>query len=142
VYSTTDDILKKIPEAKLAQLTSEEGTEVDDAIVEDAIASADAVIDSYAAIRHKVPFDPVPARVRESSVKIATYMLHSRRADEMGGVGETIRQEYEDEISFWKDVAVGRATVGEDPPPAASSMTGGVVKASERVFTNDSMKGL
>ena len=85
-YSTIDDIRKLLPEMELLALTDDEslGT-VEQGRVDEAIAQADAEIDSYCAVRYSVPVTPVPAMLRKLSVDIAVYALYSRAVQSVTG---------------------------------------------------------
>lgn len=141
-YCTKTDILKKITDAELAQLTSETGV-TDDAVVTECISEADGEIDSYAGRQYIVPMSPVPDRVRSLSIDISIFRVASRRALKLGGINESIRQLYEDAIAFLKDVASGRAVIdGAVKPQANQQRTGGLFKSNDRVFTKDSLSGM
>jgi phage gp36-like protein len=55
-YCTQTDILKQIPSLELAELTTENGSTPDADVVAEAIAKADAEINSYLGVRYVVPF--------------------------------------------------------------------------------------
>jgi len=142
MYCAKTDILNQMSEQTLAQLTSESGDVIDDIVVSAVITDADSLVDSYCGGRYTLPFSPVPARVKNCSVAIAIYNLYSRRPA-MGGVNESIRKNYEDVVSFLKDISTGKAIIdGAAKPTANVSATGGEFKANDRVFTDDSMKGM
>lgn len=141
-YSTKTDILKKITDPELAQLTSETGV-TDDAVVTECIAEADAEIDSYAGRKYAVPMSPVPDRVRNLSIDITLFKAASRRAFKLGGISDAIRQLYEDALSFLKDIAAGRAVIdGAVTPAENKGRTGGKFSSNDRIFSNDSMSGM
>lgn len=143
MYCTKTDILKHLSEDELVQLTADTGSSVDDAVVTEQIEGADSEIDSYTAKRYVVPMSPVPARIKNLSVIISIYKLHSRRSGKIGAVNEAIRTDYEDAIAFLKDVAKGTAAIdGAVTPTANSKTTGGSFKAGDRVFTDESMRNL
>jgi len=136
-YCTQDDLLRLIPEGELAELTTEAGEVPDEAVVAQAIAAADAEIDSYLAVRYQLPLTGTPARVKALSVDITVYRLYTRR-----GISPPSRREnYEDAVKFLKDVAGGRAEIvglaGVEAPGAASEVV--EIKSSERVFSRDKL---
>jgi phage gp36-like protein len=139
-YSTQDDLLKLVPEADLAGLTTESGDVPDAAVVSEVIAKADAEIDGYLGIRYQVPLSPVPDLVKAMSLDLAVYNLHKRRP--LLPMPETCRQSYVDAINFLKSVVAGNATIGASaaPPPAVASEVA-EIGSSERVFSLDSLKG-
>ncbi len=126
---------------QLTRLTCEtdDPDDIDQDVIDTAIEDADAVIDGYCAMKYSTPFATVPARVKTGSAKIATYNLFEKRSAEVG-MPESVRQSYEDEIGFWKDVAKGIASLGIDPPPTQSSATGAKVVGNDRTFTKGSMR--
>ena len=63
-YCTQSDIEKLIPTLELAELTTESGSTPDAATVTEAIAKADAEIDSYLGAVFTLPLSTTPARVK------------------------------------------------------------------------------
>jgi phage gp36-like protein len=60
-FCTQNDIEKLIPEQELAELTTESGSTPDAEVGAEAIAKADAEIDSYLGVRYVVPFSSASA---------------------------------------------------------------------------------
>lgn len=119
-YCTLTDILKLLPEETVVQLTDDEGTgAVHQTRVDEAIAQADAEIDSYCGARYSVPFSPAPDIVRKCSVDIAVYNLYSRRTEE---IPEARSERYKNAIRQLEGIARGVITLGVDPPPAGSQV--------------------
>lgn len=138
-YCTQTDLLEQISEDKLIQLTDDaDAGIIDTSVVDRAIENADALIDSYCGTKFVVPFSTVPTRVRALSVDIAIYNLYSRRQ----GASETIKERYDECITFLKDVAKGNATLGEnDPDGVPSESNKPEIFSSDRVFSRDNLKG-
>lgn len=135
---TDGDIMPgRISEDQLLQLTSENDT-VDQDVIDDAIESADAEIDSYCGVKYSVPFATVPTRVKSLSADMATYYLFKKRAA-LVGMPESIRQSYDDAIAFLKDVSRGTASLGVDPAPTKNSATTLKVNSNDRTFSKGSM---
>ncbi len=134
-YCTLDGIEKLIPEVALIQLTDDEdtGAVVPDRITE-AIAQADAEIDSYCSARYTVPFASPPPVIKKFSVDIAIYNLYSRRVE---NIPETRSERYKNAIRQLEGIAKGLIALGMDPEPEAA--TGGGPEASgkrdDRIFT-------
>ncbi|HHT9137382.1 MAG TPA: gp436 family protein [Candidatus Wunengus sp. YC60] len=140
-YAIIDDIKKLIPEEAVIQLTDDEETgSVNTTRVNEAIAQADAEIDSYCARLYTIPFSPVPDLVRKFSVDMAIYHLFSRRIEEMP---EIRKDRYQNAIKQLESIAKGIMSLGEQPEPAQPS--GGSVRTNktidDRIFTSDMMKG-
>lgn len=141
---TDGDIMpSRMSLVQLTHLTCEtdDPDDIDQDVIDAAIEDADAIIDGYCGIKYSVPFATVPTRVKSGSAKIAAYNLFEKRAASVG-MPDAIRQSYEDEIGFFKDVSKGVASLGIDPPPAPNTLTNAKVKSNDRVFTRDSMRGL
>jgi phage gp36-like protein len=125
-YCTKTDLLYKVDEDILIQLTDDDDTgSVDDAIVSEAIAEADAVINGYCGTKYDVPFSDVPVIVKKWSGDIAIYNLYCRRR----GVPEDVITRYSAAIDALKDVSKGLVTLGvldpgvdtDDGPEASTS---------------------
>lgn len=141
---TPGDIMPaRISQAQLLQLTSETDVvdDIDQAVIDNAIEEADAVIDSYCGVKYSVPFTTPTTRVKSLSATIAVYNLFEKRSA-LVGMPESIRTSYEDAIAFLKDVSTGKASLGIDPPPANNTLTSAKVSSNPRVFTRDSLSGL
>lgn len=140
-YSTIDDLKKLLPEESIIQLTDEEETgSVNTTRVSEAIAQADAEIDSYCARLYTIPFSPVPDLVRKFSVDMAIYHLFSRRIEEMP---EIRKERYQNAIKQLENIAKGMMSLGEQPEPAQPSGGSVMINKSkdDRIFTADTMKG-
>jgi phage gp36-like protein len=61
-YCEQSDIEKLIPEQELAELTADTGSTPDAEVVTEAIAKADAEIDSYLGVVYTVPLSVPPRR--------------------------------------------------------------------------------
>src|SRR3990167_4705560 len=110
-YSTLTDMKKLIPETAIIQLTDDENVgSVNQARVDEAIAQADAEIDSYCGGRYTVPFTTVPDICRKISVDIAIYNLYSRRVEE---IPETRAERYKNAMRQLEGIASGKITIGE-----------------------------
>ena len=107
-YCTQTDIEKQIPATKVTELTDDEGTgaKVAERVTE-AIAKADALIDSYCGAVEAVPFTVVPAIVKQHSITIAVYFLYSRRV----GIPDHVEKNFNNAVSHLKDISTGKAVL-------------------------------
>lgn len=140
-YSILTDIQKLIPETVVIQLTDDEDTgSVVTARVDEAIAQADAEIDSYCGGRYKVPFATVPDICRKISVDIAIYNLYSRKVEE---IPPTRAERYKNAIRQLEGIAKGMISIGEDPEPEAPTQSGIQTSktSDDRIFTSDTLSG-
>lgn len=132
-YCTQSDIEKQLPQEELVQLTDDDGDGLPDTgVVDEAIAEADAEIDSYLAARYSLPLASVPVLLKKLSVDIAIWNLYSRRA-----VDEPVRKErYQAAVKLLQAIAEGRASLGVDPEPGCGGQE--ILKSrssSDRTFT-------
>jgi phage gp36-like protein len=138
-YCTQEDLLKLVPELELAQITAESGDAPDAAVVSEAIAKAEAEIDSYLAVRYQLPLAAVPARVKSLAVDLSLYHLYSRRSV----APEVRRTRYEDAVAFLKLVGAGKAEIvgaaGMELPGDVQDVT--EITSAARVFDRDKMSG-
>lgn len=138
-YCTIDDITKLIPGEAVMQLTDDDNLgQVNQAMVDEAIAQADAEIDSYCADRYSVPFVSAPAIIRKCSVDIAIYNLYSRRVEEMP---EARAERYKNAVRQLEGIAKGLMSLGQ---AAATAGEGGAetnMAETGRVFTRETLKG-
>ena len=130
-YCSQTDIQKLIPTQELAELTTESGSTPDAAVVSEAIAKADAEIDSYLGIIYAVPLSVPPARIKALSEDISIYYLYMRRS----AIPEPRQKAYDDAIAFLRLLAVGKVSL-----PAVSVSTQGVqIESAAPVFNRDNM---
>jgi phage gp36-like protein len=131
-YCTPSDIEKLIPSLELAELTTESGSTPDAATVTEAIAKADAEIDSYLWAVFTLPLSSTPARVKSLSEDIAIYYLYVRRST----VPEARQKAYDDAIAFLKLVAAGKASI---PSTSISPSHGVQFESADSIFDRDNM---
>ena len=91
---------------------------IDAAVVTRALEAADGEIDSYLASRYTLPLASVPVILRDCAADIARYRLHDR------GVPDRVKDAYKDRVSWLRDVAAGRASLGIAPESLTPSSAG------------------
>jgi phage gp36-like protein len=139
LYCAQEDLLERISEALLIELSDDGETgQVDASVVARAIADADAEIDGYVGTRHQVPLSPVPALIRKVSVELAIYHLYSRRM----GAPEEWRQRYQDNVRLLRDVAAGKVSLGADDPSSTPVAKPVLYGGQARVFDRDTLEDL
>lgn len=141
MYSTLDDIKKVIPEEVMVQATDDENLgSVNQDRVDEAIAAADAKIDSYCGGRYRVPLSTVPEIVKALSVDIAVYNLYSRTQF----MPEVRKDRYRDAIKQLEGIARGLVSLGvAEAPPAADPGSGAETNkpTDSNVFSRSKMEG-
>lgn len=140
-YCTQADILEALDQETLIQLTDDaDAGSVDESVVERAVSDADSEIDAYCGRRYSVPFATVPAIIRKLSVDIAIYHLYGRRA--AGDIPEARKARYTNAVRLLEHISKGIVTLGGDDPagnPPATDRAG--VRANDRTFSRETMKG-
>ena len=141
-YATIDDIKALLPETDLVQLTDDEGAgTVHPGRVDEAIAQADADIDSYLSAKYTVPLSPASAVVKKLSVDIAVYNLYSRRLEK---IPETRSERYKNAVRMLEGIAKGTIAIGAATAPTAAGDAGGpeaTKPATDRIFTKTTLEG-
>lgn len=120
-YCTQALLLADFTELELIQRTDRAGSgEIDDAIIDRAIARADAVIDGYTP-QYPKPLAAVPPLLTDLACDIARYYLFQDVALEDNSM---VKRRYDDAIKYLQQVGAGKLSLGLDPPaaPAAAEM--------------------
>lgn len=134
-YCTYEDVEDRLGTDPLAGLADHDGDGVADAaVVQAAIDSACALIDSHLAVRYAVPLDPVPDAVSTCAVNLAVYFLRLGR----DSMTPEVKDRCEADVEWLRRVASGRASVGQTPPPEESEGAPGVrYEGTDRMFGRD-----
>jgi len=118
-YATVADLLARLGEARLVQLTDLHDPPlglVDEAVAQKALDDAAAEIDGYLAGRYVLPLATMPAVLRVHAVTLAVYRLLR------DAVGEVEREEYKAVRQYLERVAEGRVALF--PPNTAPAVPG------------------
>lgn len=138
-YSTTSDILKRIRKPDYDKLTlvyAGDGL-TSEGIKDEAIATADSIIDSYLQKRiADLPLDAPPKSIVQASCDIAIYNLHSRI--QYIDIPEWVSVRYNAAISWLRDISRGVAEIETGGLAEAETESGGVDYENERdsLFTS------
>jgi phage gp36-like protein len=143
-YCTITDFITTFGEQEAVAVTNlytPGAIAIDEPNLEQALTDASALIDGYIQGRVTLPFTDlqVPATLKACCADIARYRLDRNRCR------EEVRIRYEDWISWLKDVSKGVVNLGLDsqlPPESPTLVPDRVyVRASDRVFTDDVLRG-
>ncbi|MBA4382760.1 MAG: DUF1320 domain-containing protein [Sideroxydans sp.] len=110
-FASKANMIARFGEPEVIALTDRQNLGVvDDAVLDGALAEADAEIEPYLAPRHKLPLANVPKILTGFACDIARYRLCG------AGVTETdeVRNRYKDAIKFMDSVASGKLGLGLD----------------------------
>lgn len=144
-YITQTDITNRISEEELVRLTTNSATATSVAAtpVDEAIADAEGEIDSYIGKRYSVPLTDIPKVIVRHGVSIAVYYLYSSKGTGRGD--ENIKDNYDNAITFLKDVAAGRAVLQGASSNVElskdSTYRPGYFSADDRVFSREKLNG-
>jgi len=141
MYSTQTDIQGEIGAAPLIELTDDEGLgTVNAARVTAAIEQADAEINSFLAQRYTVPLTTGLVLLRDLSVTLSLERLYGRRP---GSLPDDRKDRAIAARRLLRDIADGRAALGDVPAPAPPPAAAGPaeISSAERVFSRDTMGG-
>lgn len=112
------------------------------AIIDEALTSADSVIDGYLAMRkptaYTLPLSPVPGIVTVWARQIARYLLHKDRIG-TDDKSDPIVRDYRDALSFLGLVRDGKFALGVDDPLPAPSAGAPQSAGPDRVFDSDTL---
>lgn len=139
-YATAAQMTDRFGEAMLIALTDRAAIPagvVDTAVLDRALADADAVIDGYLAARYALPLASVPALVSDLAMSLAVYRLHTHEPD------AKITRDHEAALRMLRDIAGGTvklAVAGVESPGTGG--TGARATDRARDMTPDSMTGL
>lgn len=138
-YISRADLLDKLSEQQLVQLTDDAKTGVaDEARLTAAIVEAEAEINGYVAVKYAVPVSPAPELLKKFAKAIAVKNLWGRRQR----IPENVRAEYDDALAQLKDIAKGLLSLGVDPAPAQSSKgSAGETMGDDRLYSRDKLGG-
>lgn len=141
-YCTLNILKERLPEKVIIQLTDDDRLGViDQTKVDGAISRADKEIDAWCGSRYQLPFVVVPAVIVELSADIAVYHLYARKAEK---VPETRDADRKNAVRLLEQIAKGTVSLGvaEIPPaPESGGPVRPVVRASEKLFSDDKLVG-
>lgn len=137
-YATQADLTERFGSVELAQLTDRaSGQVIDTAVLDRALADADAEINSYLATRYALPLATTPTVLVRLAADMARYRLFDDR------VTDAVRQRYQDAVSLLKRLASGEVRLdgANTPPEPAAGSVAVQVRAPCRVFSADALSG-
>lgn len=134
-YCTQQNLIDRFGERELIQLTDRESSGViDDAILAQAIADADAEINAYLSA-YPLPLAVVPANLTRLACDIARYHLFDDQ------VIDAVRERYKSAIHYLEQIARGTITLGPDASGTVPTSSGDVIDFSSAatVFSRDAL---
>lgn len=138
MYATQQDLVARFGEQELIELTDRADPPagaIDATVVDQALADAEELINSYVGKRYDLPLAAVPGAVKRTAADLARFYLY--KDDPL----EAVRKSFEDAVKWLKDIAAGRADLdiaGEEPAPAEAQVR---ISSPDRVFSRDTLEG-
>jgi phage gp36-like protein len=132
MYCTLEDLKLAIDEARLLELTDDEGLGViNQARIDAAIGDAQGEVDGWLQERYDVPLDPVPALIKRACIDVAIPNLYSRKVETLPDVRV---KRYDNAIKLLARIADGKLSLGIAVQPEETNSGKVLVTASTRIF--------
>jgi len=136
-YIGQSDLALRMTSDELVQLSDFDGDgTADSTVIARAVSDAESLIDSYVGARTAVPLTTVPDQVKTLAVSLAIYYLHLGRRS----VTEDIRKQYDADLRYLRDVAAGKATLGDTDQQAGAPHPTPKHDGQDRVWGRDQME--
>ncbi len=134
-YCTQADLEARFGAQEILELTDRNADNVADAgVLENAIADAGAVIDTFVAKRYDLPLSSVPAALVKTACDLVRYALHKEDPPDRVAAAQ------KDAMAFLRDIAAGKAVLdiaGAEPAGAENEI---LIGGDARIFTSDNLK--
>lgn len=139
-YCTLDQLIDRYGRDMIVALTDRAPVptgDVDTAVVDRAIAGADAVIDGYIGARYVLPLAAVPALIAEIAQAITLWKLHLTEPN------PKVKADHDAALRQLSDISRGTIRIPDATgiEPAAAGAEGVLVVDRDRDFTAETMKG-
>ncbi|QPG06557.1 DUF1320 domain-containing protein [Salinimonas marina] len=136
-YATSQNLIERYGVYELEQVAPGElAGLVDEIRVIAALDDAHAEVNSYLGQRYGLPIQNVPAVLTAAVCDMARYYLYAHQAT------DEVKGRYNQRISWLKDIANNKASLGADEAGAGSSLKVAVVAGrGSRLFTRDTLTG-
>lgn len=138
-YCTLQELTDRYSERMLLDISDRgdaPAEEVDQTLVDRAIADADALIDGYLKVRYALPLASVPRLVKDLSLRISIYYAHAHVA------AGKIKDDYEAALKTLREISAGTIRLDLDgAEPAASGASEVRTNNPERPLSTATMKG-
>lgn len=139
-YITRDDVKDRL-QRQYGTLYAGTGGTLDETLIDQDIAAAEAEVNGYLGTRYSVPVATGLELVKGWSLTLVEELAYSRSA--AAGLPEKIRDRVKAVRAALRDVADGRLSLGVDPAPGERSSGGTfiAVEGNTPEFTRSKMDG-
>lgn len=136
-YATQQNMIDRFGQQEMIELTDRATPRTDaivTAVLDRALADADAEINGHLSAKFTLPLSPVPTVLERLACDMARFYLYDER------VTEAVKDRYNNAIKFLKGVVSGQITIGVDAASASPAASGGPeYVAAEPVFSRDAL---
>jgi len=125
---------------RLVELTDRNGDGLeDDGILDDAIARAESMVNSYVRKKREVPVTPAPQVLKDVAAKMTDFILK----EDIGATTEKDERKHDRCIEWLEKVAAGSVVLGVNPAPAASPLNSSRSwsRPTSKAVSREKMKG-
>lgn len=140
-YCTREQLLRKLPERTLAQLTNDTApaSGPDWAIVAELAAEAEELIDSYLRQRNLLPFIGDPTLLAGIEVQLLRYACYERRPEGTNDLPPAVVRGWKFAMEQLEQIRDGKLGVGqqENPALAQPEVNPFQVRAAQAKFTDE-----
>lgn len=135
-YATKQNLIDRFGGEELIQLTDRANTgAIDDVVLSQALARADAEIEGYLLGRYSLPLASVPPILANIACDAARYYLYDDHAP------DHVRTRYEDVRRLLEGISTGKVQLGLPASAGAAPVAGAPeISAPAREFTKDTLK--
>lgn len=138
-YCTVTDMVSRYGQQDMVLLSWREGVadgEINQPVIEQAIADATAEINGYIGGRYELPLIQVPDVLVRHCCDIARYLLGGDRTP------EAVQKRYDSVISYLVKVGKGELSLGlAEGTPASPSDTIAIIQSDGQIFNRKNSKG-
>ncbi len=137
-YASKQNMIDRYEEQVLIELTDRavpQTNAIVDAVLNQSLADADALINTYLAGRYSLPFSTAPDVLRRHACAIAFYDLHR------GRYPDEVRKDFEDTLKFLVALGRGEAKLDAGGLEPDSSPAEARVEGPQRMFNRTSLEG-
>lgn len=141
-YATSDDLLARFGEPQLLLLADRDGDSIiDAAVVAQAIADADEIVDLHVRGKYAVPLSPVDGVITGIVCDLARTRFYGNSTE----IPDSVAAADKAARDLLKQISAGTVTLSAAPAPAGEAATGGdqLVETAGpgQTFTLDTLKG-
>lgn len=127
-YCTQSDLSARFGDTELIQLTDRTNSgAINTTVLNQALADADAEIDSYLVARYSLPLDSIPQNLTRLACDITRYRLYENAAT------DTVQKRYDQAIRYLVQIGNGTLALSQITTPASG---GTLIESDTAIYSN------